>query len=191
MKKSPIAAAILFLVPALMYQPAIAQEDQELVATPSKPSFGISAGHYRHDPGFAIEYTTRGVFQNHLSLRLKAGKQWLERYQAIHREWVSYHTCSAALVYNGNISDRARFYAEFGLTGVIPNSKFSDVEFVDGLYEMNGLEINLLEKENYTVCLFLGLGPSFIKAYAEKMEGRPRYGHGLHYINGLRIYMGK
>ena len=29
------------------------------------------AGHYRYDPGIAIEFTTRAIFQNHLSLRIR------------------------------------------------------------------------------------------------------------------------
>lgn len=183
--------AILFVASPLVMLRVVAQTDVQPVQVTSKPSIGISAGHYRYDPGVAVEYTTRGVFQNHLSLRIKGGVQWLEDYKAIHHHWALYHTFSAGLVYNGALFDRARFFAELGVIGIAPNSRFSNNGFVQGLYEFNGLEINLIRKEGYTMCLFVGAGPAFIKAFAEKIEGRPRYGHGLHFINGVRMYIGK
>lgn len=190
MKTSTIIPVLLFVASALFTQGTVAQTDEK-PANSNKPSFGISGGHYRYDPGVAIEFTTRGIFQNHLSLRLKGSTQWLEDYKAIHYQWVSYHTFSVGAVYNGKVFDRTRFYAELGMIGIVPNARFSGRGLVEGLYELNGLEINLLQKKDYTICLFFGVGPSFIKAFAEKMEGRPRYGHGLHFINGLRIYIGK
>lgn len=191
MKTSTAISTLLVVGTVLFAQHAIAQTDVEPTPVTSRPSFGISGGHYRYDPGIAIEFTTRGVFQNHLSLRLRSGKQWLEDYKAIHYKWVSYHTFSAGLVYNGQLFDRTRFYAELGILGIMPNSKFSDSDFVEGLYQLNGIEIDLLRKKEHTFCFFIGVGPSFVKTYAEKIEGRPRYGHGLHFVNGLRFYIGK
>ena len=190
MKTSITLPALLVAAFVLFTSGVMAQDDQGPVAVPSRPSVGISGGHYRYDPGVGIEFTTRGIFQNHLSLRLKGSTQWLEDYKAIHHQWVSYHTFSAGLVYNGQLFDRTRFYAELGMIGIVPNSKFSDSGLVEGLYELNGLEINLLQKKTHTICLFLGVGPSFIKAFAEKIEGRPRYGHGLYFVNGFRVYIG-
>lgn len=191
MKTSTTIPALLFVASALFIQGAVAQTDQKSAANPNKPALGISAGHYSYDPGVAIEFTTRGIFQNHLSLRIKGGTQWLEDYKAVHHEWVSYHTFSVGVVYNQKLFDRTRFYAELGMIGIMPNTRFSDSGLVEGLYELNGLEIGLLQKEDYSISLFLGVGPSFAKAYAEKMEGRPRYGHGLNFVNGLRVYIGK
>jgi len=189
MKTSQTIPAIIFVASALFTQSLWAQTDQHTEANANKPSFGISAGHYRYDPGVAFEFTTRGIFQNHLSLRLRGGTHWLEEYKAIHHKWVTYHTVSAGLVYNGQLFERTRVYAELGVIGIMPNTRFSDSGFVDGLYELNGIEINLVQKKDHTVCLFVGFGPSFIKTYAEKIEGRPRYGHGLHVVNGVRIYL--
>lgn len=186
----PLPAILIWICPLLTPE-AHAQNHPAPTPVTSKPSIGISAGHYRYDPGVAIEYTTRGVFQNHLSLRIKGGIQWLEDYKAIHNQWVRYHTFSAGLVYNGQLFDRARFFAELGLIGISPNARFSDSGFVQGIYQFNGVEINLLRKDNYTMCLFLGAGPAFIKASAEKIEGSPRYGHGIHFINGVRVYIGE
>lgn len=191
MKTLSTFAALLIIASVGFTQSAAAQSEEKTTMSPGKPAFGISGGHYRHDPGIAIEFTTRAVFQNHLSLRLRSTKQWLEDYKAIHDQWVSYHTFSVGLVYNGQLFERTRFYAELGMLGIVPNNKFSDGRFVDGLYELNGVEINLFEKKEYAVCLFIGIGPAFIKAHADKIEGAPRYGNGVHFINGLRVYLGK
>lgn len=191
MKTLLTISAVLSVACSSLSQPASAQTDTKPTADPGKPSIGISFGHYQYDPGVAIEFTTRAVFQNHLSLRVKGSTQWLEDYKAIHNEWVSYHTLSAGLVYNGRLFDRTRLFAELGVIGIAPNARFSDSGFIEGLYQFNGVELSLLRKEDYTICLFLGAGPAFIKAFAEKIEGRPRYGHGLHFVNGLRVYIGK
>lgn len=118
-------------------------------------------------------------------MRVKAGMLWLEEYKAIHDQWISYYTFSAGLVYNGQLFDREGFFAELGAVGLAPNPKFSDSGFVEGLYQFSGLEITLLQEKHSTTCLFFGMGPAFVNAFAEKIEGRPRYERGLHFINGL------
>lgn len=190
MKTSTIISALL-LAACVLPMEAHAQVQSESIVNASRLSAGISAGHYKYDPGVAIEFTSRAVFQNHLSLRLRGGVQWLEAYEAIHYQWISYHTFSTGLVYNGRLFDRTRFYAEFGILGIVPDARFSEKGFVDGFYEFNGLEITLVTRKDYTLCVYLGAGPAFIKASAEKIEGNPRYGNGLHFINGLRVYFGK
>src|SRR5690606_37313447 len=125
MKTSTTLPALLVIALLLVTQGAMAQTDEAPTAVPSKPSVGMSGGHYRYDPGVGIEFTTRAIFQNHLSLRLKGTTQWLEDYKAIHDQWVSYHTFSAGLVYHGQLFDRTRFYAELGVIAIMPNSKFS------------------------------------------------------------------
>lgn len=183
--------AVLFFTCLLFAQHAFPQTDATPAPETSKPAIGISGGHYRYDPGVALEFTTRAIFQHHLSMRVKAGMLWLEDYKAIHDQWAPYYSFSAGVVYNGQVFDRARFFAELGVIGITPNPKFSDSGFVEGLYQFNGLEITLLQRKRSTTCLFFGVGPAFINAFAEKIEGRPRYGRGLHYINGLRVYIGK
>lgn len=183
--------AVLLLTCFLFVQEAVGQTDATPARETGKPAIGISGGHYRYDPGVAVEFTTRAIFQNHLSMRLKAGMLWLEEYKAIHDEWIPYYSFSAGLVYNGQVFDRARFFAELGVIGMAPNPKFSDTGFVEGLYQFNGLELTLLQRKRSTTCLFFGVGPSFINAFAEKIEERPRYGRGLHFINGIRVYLGK
>lgn len=186
-----ITPAILAVSSLFFVQQAVGQTDARAAAETSKPAIGISGGHYRYDPGLAVEFTTRGIFQNHLSMRVKATMLWLEDYKAIHDQWIPYYSFSAGLVYNGQLFDRARFFAELGVIGITPNPKFSDTGFVEGLYQFNGLEITLLQRKRSKTCFFFGLGPSFVNAFAEKIEGRPRYGRGLHFINGFRVYLGK
>ena len=183
--------AILLVACVAQTNHAFAQDDKEAIPNPSRLSGGISAGHYKYDPGIAIEFTTRAIFQNHLSMRIRGSVQWLEAYQAIHYQWLSYQTFSSGLVYTGRLFDQTRFYSEFGILVIIPNARFSDQRLVEGFYQINGLEITLLTKEHYTLCLYIGVGPAFIKASAEKIEGSPSYGNGLHFINGLRFYFGK
>ena len=188
--KTLIGASVI-LVACLLYPEGAEAQGQSVVPNASRLSAGISAGHYKYDPGIAIEFTTRAVFQHHLSLRIRGSIQWLEDYQAIHYEWISYNTFSAGLVYNGRLFDRTRFYTEFGFLGIVPDARFSEAGFVEGFYQFNGLEITLLDRKDYTLCLHLGVGPAFIKASAEKIEGNPRYANGFHFINGVRVYFGK
>jgi hypothetical protein len=183
--------AIFFLAFSWQTKPALAQGEIDHAPNARRLSAGVSAGHYRYDPGIAIEFTTRGIFQNHLSLRVRGSVQWLEAYQAVQSEWISYHTFSTGLVYSGKLFDRTRFYAEFGALGIVPDARFSTERFVEGIYEFNGLEITLFTRKDYALCLHVGVGPAFIKASAEKIEGSPSYGNGLHFINGFRLYFGK
>ena len=75
-----------------------------------------------------------------------------------------------------------------GMLAIVPDVSFSDESFIEGFYEFNGLEITMAERPNYLITFFFGAGPAFIDATAEKIEGNPRYGNGIHYINGLRVY---
>ncbi|MEX2232273.1 MAG: hypothetical protein WD824_08940 [Cyclobacteriaceae bacterium] len=111
----------------------------------------------------------------------------MEAYKATYRHWATYRSFGAAIVYSASITDRV-FYAEFGLLAIVPDIRFSKEKYLPGFYQLNGLEILLRNKENYGLCLYLGVGPSFINAFADKLEGNPRYGRGLLYINGIRFY---
>lgn len=191
MKTSIHILSIFFVVACGAHaRHALAQEQPEPALDPNKLSAGISAGHYRYDPGLGVEFTTRAILQNHLSLRVRGSVQWLEAYQAVHYSWMSYQTFSTGLVYNSKLFERTRFYAEFGILGILPNPRFSDKTCSKGVYEFNGLEIILLPRKDYTLCLYFGAGPAFINAFADKIEGNPRFGNCLHFINGFRIYFG-
>ena len=187
--KTTIRTVALFVAGCILSAGRLLAQDE--ATTAGMHSVGISVGHYRYDPGISIEFTTRAIFQNHLSMRVRGSIQWLEAYKSAHYQWISYQTFSTGFVYNGMISDRARYYAEIGILGIVPDRRFSDKGFVEGIYQFNGLEIFIFSSEDYVLCLHLGVGPTFINATAEKMEGRPRYGSGLHFVNGFRMYFGR
>ena len=191
MRPSSIIRTAALLLAAFSFRLASAQTNASLPPVTNNFSVGISAGHYRYDPGVAMEFTTRAIFQHHLSLRIRGTKQWFEEYKARHSEWIAYHSLSAGLVYSGKIFDRTRLYTEMGAMALFPDPVFSEARMEEGFYGLAGLDIAVVSGRNHTLCLFISAGPSFMKAYAEKMEGRPRYGHGLHFVNGLRVYFGK
>src|SRR5688572_23021306 len=140
MKTSIVIFPFLVLACTLQSHHLYAQSEPKTAPNATRLSTGISVGHYRYDPGIAIEFTTRAIFQNHLSLRIRGSVQWLEAYQAIHYQRMPYQTFSTGLVYNGKLFERTRFYAEFGMLGIIPDARFSDKTLVEGFYEFNGVE---------------------------------------------------
>ena len=167
-----------------------AQSDLKPPVQSSQFSAGISLGHYRYDPGVAVEVTTPAFLKDNLSLRFRTSVQWLEEYKSVYDHWASYNTYNLGLVYYAQIVDRTRFYSEVGMLSIIPDIKFSDEVSLEGFYILNGLEILLFTKPDFSMALSLAIGPSFIEAYADKIEGRPRYGSGLSYITGVRAYFG-
>lgn len=188
MKTSRSRMFMIVLVTMLFAFPSWSQDEIQPSPTLRKMSVGVSAGHYRYDPGLALEVTTKAFLQNQLSIRVRGSVQWMEEYKATYNHWVTYRSVSAGLVYNGTISEKARFFAEVGMLAIIPDNRFSEKRFIEGFYEFNGVEIVFLNKENYLLSFYFGLGPAFINATAEKIEGNPRYGNAVHYINGMRIY---
>jgi hypothetical protein len=188
MKTSRSKLITILLVSMLATCPAWSQDELRPSPTLRKMSIGLSAGHYRYDPGVAVEFTTKAFLQNQLSIRVRGSVQWMEAYKAVYDRWASYRSFSAGLVYNGVISERARFFAEVGMLGIAPDNRFSDKRFIEGIYEFNGVEIIFVNREDYLLSFYFGLGPTFINSTAEKIEGNPRYGSGIHYINGIRIY---
>lgn len=184
MKLSTILAVASFLITGAVW----AQELPKPSPTAKKMSIGLSAGHFSYDPGIAIEFTTKAFLRDQLSIRVRGACNWLEAYKGTYDHWVNYRSVSAGLVYNGVISERVRVFAEMGMLAIIPDIKFSDKTFIEGFYEMNGLEIMLIQQDEYLLTFYFGAGPAFINASAEKIEGNPRYGNGIHYINGVRFY---
>lgn len=154
----------------------------------NKFSGAVSGGHYGYDPAIGVELTTPSFYRNHLRFRVRANLQWLEAYKATYQHWARYYSYSAALVYHSQILDRARFYVELGTFAIVPEATFSEKRFLQGFYEFNGLEIFLISTSHYNLAFYLGIGPMFIEAYADKLERRPRYGNGIQYSNGVRIY---
>ena len=79
-----LAAISLFLSTA-----AWTQELPKPSPTADKISIGLSAGHFRYDPGVAVEFTTKALLQDQISIRVKGSIQWLEAYKATYDHWAN------------------------------------------------------------------------------------------------------
>lgn len=151
-------------------------------------SLGISGGDYRYDPALGLEITSPQIFINHLRIRLKANRTWLEQYKSSTGHWVTFNSYWAGLVYNTNTIERARVFFEGGFYILSPNKIFSSAKLHTGYYGAVGLELFVVENPKERLAYFLSGGFASIQAYADKLEGSPRYGNGLIFVNGLRYY---
>ena len=154
----------------------------------NKLSAGFALAHYGYDPAFAFEGTFRPIIRNHFALRFRGNIQMMEAYKAAGDRWIAYQSFALAMVYQVDVSEIASFYAELGGFALLPDRRFTSRKFLRGVYQLNGLEIYFSKKQTHHIGFFLALGPSFINARAEKVEGQPRYGNGLIYMNGVRLY---
>lgn len=188
MRFREIILSLCFLLLFMGTKQACAQDAFAVFSHVDKFSGAVSVGHYGYDPTIAVELTTPSFYHNRLKFRLRVNLQWLEAYKATYQHWAHYYSYSAALVYHSQIFDKARFYVELGTYSIVPEASFSEKRFLQGFYEFNGLEIFLVSANHYNLAFYLGIGPMFIEAYADKLERRPRYGNGMQYSNGVRIY---
>ena len=178
----------MYLLLTLVPGTSFGQTDLKKFSPADKFAAGISAGHYGYDPGVAAEITTPSFFKGHLQLRARGTLQWLEAYKSSNNHWARYRSYSLALVYHSRLYDRARFYVEAGTFTIVPDGSFSDRRFLQGVYEVTGLEVFVVNSAHYNIVFYVGIGPAFIEAYADRLEGTPRYGNGIHYMNGFRVY---
>lgn len=167
---------------------APAQPPPSLFAHAQEYAVGISGGHWSWDPFVALELSSHSFAQDHLRFRLRGSLHGLEAYKASRRHWATYQVYAAGAVYQARISERGRFYIEAGAFGLIPNRTFSGKKLLIGYYGLTGVEVFVINRPGHNVTFYLAAGPSFIKAYAERLEGSPRYGNGLQYVGGLRYY---
>lgn len=151
-------------------------------------SAAFTLAHYGYDPAFGFEVTSRPFLRNHFAFRLRGNIQMMEAWKAADDHWIAYQSFGLATVYQVDVSEVAKFYAELGGFALLPDRRFTSKKFLKGIYELNGLEICLRRKQTHNLAFFVALGASFINARAEKVEGRPRYGNGLIYMNGVRLY---
>lgn len=112
----------------------------------------------------------------------------MEAHKATYHHWATYHALRVSVAYHLFATERARIYAELGVTSLFPGAQLSDKKYVAGFIAFHGLEVTLVEAGDGSVCLFLGAGPTFVQAYAEKLEGSPRYGNGVVLVCGVRFY---
>ena len=179
--------AIIFILVAGITGVTQAQQSTDHLPV-NRFAAGISTGHYGYDPAVGLDVTTSSFFDNHFSLRLRGTLHGLEAYKSSYRHWASYQSYSLGMVYQTNIIDHARFFLELGLFAIIPDSRFSEERYLQGIYQFNGLEVFFINTNQYCVGFYLGVGPTLIDAHADKLERSPQYGNGIFYVSGLRFY---
>lgn len=178
---------IMCILFATMTNPVQAQEGAHRLPV-NRFAVGISTGHYGYDPAAGIDITTSSFFRDRFSLRLHGTWHGLEAYQSSYHHWASYQSYSLGIVYHSNVIDHARFFLELGMFAIIPDSRFSKEKYLQGLYQFSGVEVFFINTSQYYIGFHLGIGPTLIDAHADKLERSPRYGNGIFYLSGLRLY---
>lgn len=162
---------------------------QDSVKLPAKPfSFAITTGHYGLDPSLGIEVGTPTFSKERFCVRFKANLNWLEPQKAALDKWVSYHSFAISWVYNTQLYERTRLYVDLETFLVVPDSKFASNKNVQGLSGVAGLEFFISNHPKLNLSYYFGGGLSYARAYADKMEGKPRYANGLAFDTGIRFY---
>lgn len=151
-------------------------------------SVSVTAGRFGNDDGVGIEFGTPSVLANRISLRIKANTIWLESYKAATGQWARYQSFSTSLVYNVAMIERSIFFAEIGSQMIFPDSRFSNESHVPAWYLLTGLDLFAKFSGHVKVSYFFAGGVIFSEAYADKLEGTPRYANGFLFSNGLRMY---
>ena len=113
---------------------------------------------------------------------------WLEPYKAELDKWVSYHSFAISWVYNTQLYDKTRLYVDLETFLLVPDSKFASNRNVQGLSGVAGLEFFISNHPGLNMSYYFGGGLSYARAYADKMEGKPRYANGFAFDTGIRFY---
>jgi hypothetical protein len=179
-----IATLLLFCV-ALLSSETKAQ-DRSLPGNTF--SVGISAGEYGYDSGVGIEVGTPCFGNIPLCLRLRATVSWLEWYKATYDHWARYESINVSMVYHFFTEERSRAYLETGTYTIFPDEKFSQRRSIQGIASSIGIELFLITKPKLNMCYYFSGGYAHIRAYADKLENKPRFGNGFVFNNGFRFY---
>ncbi|HEY0656271.1 MAG TPA: hypothetical protein VGD65_24220 [Chryseosolibacter sp.] len=150
-------------------------------------SIGISAGHYDYDPAIGLEVTSPGILNN-FRFRLKVNHNWSERYQAASGHWANFNSYWCAFIYNTDAVDRTRIFLESGAYLIQPNKVFSSAKMHTGCFAAIGVEFFVAPNTRERFSYFFSGGFAAINARADKLEGRPHYGHGFIFTNGFRYF---
>jgi hypothetical protein len=151
-------------------------------------SFAFSAGEFSYDSWLGVEVTSPVFFQNSVSFRLKANRNWLETYKATYGHWATYSTVTASIVVMTEITPKVQWYLDVGPFIIFPDGKISDHKYERGISLILGLEMLVAKTRHLNVCYYFGGGIAHCSAYAEKIEDKPAYGNGIVFSNGFRFY---
>ena len=142
-----------------------------------------------NDTGIGAELGSPSFFKNRIQLRFSGSVMWHEDCKALYDHWGKYNVLNALVAYNLRTRERYRPYVEVGTTYVFPSDKISDSGNVQGINLAGGLELFLAGNPRSRVCYYINLGVSHIRAYADQLEGEPRYADGFFFRTGFRLYL--
>jgi hypothetical protein len=158
-------------------------------ALPAKTySLSIFAGNYGYDAGVGIEAGSPCIQNTGLCFRVKGTLLWLEQYKAVTDRWAAYRSLNVSTVYNIYTFERSRVYIELGTYFIFPDVKFSHRKSIQGVSGSTGVEAFITTNPNFHMCYYFSGGIGYIRAYADKLENKPRYGNGFVFNNGFRFY---
>ncbi|MBL0743021.1 hypothetical protein [Chryseolinea lacunae] len=193
-KLNAVHGAFIFLtilLPALVSQNVCAQMDSTQRPQPNRCNLAVGAGQFGDDWGISAELTTPTFWNKALALRFKGSTYWLECYKARQDHWAPYRMVSVSLVYKFRITADAGTYVAYVEAGpftILPDERYSTQKHVEGFSAAVGAELFFRQCPRVPVCYFLALGASACKASADTLDGEPRYGEGLTFVNGFRFY---
>jgi hypothetical protein len=151
-------------------------------------SLGVTAGEYGYDAGVGVEISTPCIQNTSLCFRIKGMVTWLEQYKADYDTWARYESLNVATVYNVYTFERSRLYIELGTYFIFPDAKFSKQKSIQGISGSTGVELSVITSSNFLMCYYFSGGIGYIRAYADRLENKPRYGNGIVFSNGFRFY---
>jgi hypothetical protein len=152
-------------------------------------SLGVSASESGYDTGIGAEVGTPSLFANRISFRAKVNHNWLEIYKATYNQWAKYETASVTMVYNTMFMGHGRASVDVGIYNVFPDNKFSSRKSIHGITSAIGAELFIHSRPNLNVCYYFSGGINYIRAYAERLENKPRYANGIAFSTGFRFYL--
>ena len=179
--------ALLVLAFAMTSLPAIAQREKR-VSPVRNYSISIYGGESGYDVAVGAELGSPPFFKQNFCVRLKGSINWLELYKAEFDRWSTYKTVGVNLVYKVQTFERGRAYVEAGPFFILPKKCFSAKKYVEGINAAVGSEMFLISNTSINVAYYFSVGVSLTSATAEILDSRPKYGNGLLFANGFRIY---
>jgi hypothetical protein len=180
--RSLLLATSLFFVSQFSFS-----QEKELDDLVKRFSIGVAGGHYQLDPVVGMEISSP-LFATRLCFRVRTNVLWSEHYKASEDDWVTYSSLTTGVALYSNLMERTRVYLEIGSSNTFPDKRFTTKKHIQGIYGFTGIELFLEQKKNYVLACIFSVGTGYSYAHAEKLTLNPRYGSGLMFLIGLRLY---
>lgn len=173
---------ILFVV-----LPALSQSGTNVT---NSGAVSLLAGNYGYDPGITVRYATPSFQKARFRVTLAASLNWSEAHKAILRRWATYSSAEAGILYQIWMTPGVRVYGHGGAV-IVHTPGLSGRKKAVGEYILAGWEIFVTQRDGYALSYHFAGGLTRVDAFAEKIEGRPRYHHGFTFNTGISLYLRK